>query len=424
MQASARWGPSGGRRDNPGRCLQPGNVMIFMSVGTSSDVEQGLATEPKQGDPRDAALTALATRASVVSFPSVLTTNPYQRLLYEHLAAHGIDLVPDGEFTIRWLISARGRVRYLHFHWQEGHYRVQRQLRPRALWWVKLGIFGARLTAARMMRFRIVWTIHQVVPHESSGRMLDHAAALLLSRAAHVLMTHDRATAEAARRQLRLGNRTIGVVPIGSYAGIYPPGRDRAIVRADLGIAPDTFAFICFGGLRAYKDVDLLLDAFEAIGRPDVALVLAGPVTDPREFARLTARAARDPRVITRFEHVPDDQVTELFDACDAAVFPRGDGGTSSSLILALSLGCPAVVVDAPSYMELTGGEEGGWVFEAGDQESLRGALVVAAQDADTARARGRAAALRAERLSWDETGSLTAMFIGGAVTSDAASPA
>jgi streptogramin lyase len=44
------------------------------------------------------------------------------------------------------------------------------------------------------------------------------------------------------------------------------PDRDRvrAEVRAELGVGPETVVFLCFGHVRAYKRIDLLLDALAA----------------------------------------------------------------------------------------------------------------------------------------------------------------
>ena len=53
------------------------------------------------------------------------------------------------------------------------------------------------------------------------------------------------------------------------------------------------------------------------------------------------AAAAADERIKPLLEFIPDERVSELFAASDAAVCPRQDGGTSGALILALSMGVP-----------------------------------------------------------------------------------
>ena len=87
---------------------------------------------------------ARQARTRVASFPPVLGANPYQRLLYEQLARHGIELADDARLKLRWLWAARHDVRFLHFHWAAGFYRFghgPRMLR-RPLSWLDPGVFG------------------------------------------------------------------------------------------------------------------------------------------------------------------------------------------------------------------------------------------------------------------------------------------
>ena len=64
-------------------------------------------------------------------------------------------------------------------------------------------------------------------------------------------------------------------------------------------------------------------------------------------------------------EFVPEERVAELFHACDAAVLPTGEAGTSGSLILALSMGLPVVAADVPTTRELVRRRGGGLALPA-----------------------------------------------------------
>src|SRR5262245_16451374 len=121
-------------------------------------------------------------RRGIASFPGVLKYNPYQRLLYEHLAAHGYHVVDGAELELGWLWRERRRVGVLHFHWPQSywHHDRGRAWLRRPLSYVKVGLVAARLAAARALRYRIVWTIHQVYPHEVADPRLERAGALTL----------------------------------------------------------------------------------------------------------------------------------------------------------------------------------------------------------------------------------------------------
>jgi glycosyltransferase involved in cell wall biosynthesis len=351
----------------------------------------------------------------IAAFP-LIEENPYQRMLYATMAPLGLRVVEDADFKLGWLLRGRSAVRILHFHWPQNYYRWWR--RParlrRPLSWVKLALFGARLAVTRLLGFAVVWTIHEVYPHErSEGRHLDRLGGKLLARFSNVLIAHDEGTVRLAREQLGT-TRPIAIIPHGSYIGQYPPGRARDVVRSELGVPPDAFAFLCFGHLRAYKAVELLVDAFAEASLPASALIVAGLPLDSSTEEAVRAAAARDSRIKPQLEFVPDGRVAELFAAADAAVLPRGDGGTSGALVLALSMGLGVVVSRCPDYEALTGGEAAGWFFTPGDSASLARALEQSARDPEGARLKAEAARRRADSLSWPKIGSRTATLLVG----------
>lgn len=347
----------------------------------------------------------------VASFPPSIPQNPYQRLLYEHLRPYGVEVVERPSFKLRWLWRNRADVDVLHVHWPHPYYRHSRgpDALRKPLSYVKLGLFHVRLNAARALRYRIVWTVHELLPHETTSRRLDRLAASALVRRAHVLVAHDAWTRDAILRAYPSAVGRVAVVRHGSYIGVYPRGRPRSSVRADLGIDEDAFLFICFGHLRGYKNLDVLLDAFQDVSRPDTRLLIAGVPLDDDVGALIRRAAASDSRIEALIGFVPDEQVADLFEASDAAILPRGDGGTSGALILALSLGVPAVTAARPSYEELTGNGRAGWHFLPDDAASLRRVLEEVLADPAAAREKGEAARVIAERLSWDETAARTA---------------
>jgi glycosyltransferase involved in cell wall biosynthesis len=329
--------------------------------------------------------------------------NPYFRLLYEHLAAQGIASHDCPKLTFSWLWAARHDVAFLHFHWQHGfvqHGRSPSWLNP-LLSWVKLLRLRAHVAWAQLLRYRLLWTVHQLTPHERVSARRERHIAQLLARVCQLVLTHDGATADAVRAALPAARDKVIVVPHGSYIDVYPRGRSRSEVRMELGIPTAAFAFLCFGQLRAYKDIDLILKAFRATSLPDARLVVAGDPKDAGTAASLREAAAAESRITTLLFPIPDERVAELFEACDAAVIGRSDGGTSGSLILACSMGVPVVAADLPAYREVTLEGRAGWLFSPNDATSLCHAMEEAAGDASRAAGRGRTAYAAAERLSW-----------------------
>jgi glycosyltransferase involved in cell wall biosynthesis len=344
-----------------------------------------------------------------------------------------VEVVAEPPLSLDWLWRQRHEVDVLHFHWRPDHYyawtlskREGRRRPPVGSQelgsWIRLPSFAGRLAAARLLGYRIAWTIHEVYPPETAerppgtiSRRVDRVGGRLLARASHVQLTHDDETAERARAELGRAVRGIHVVPHGSYVGVYPPGRPRADIRAELALADDVLIFLAFGQIRPDKSLPLLLEAFRSIPDRKLALVVAGRVCEHGSRRLLEEAAAEDSRIRLRLEYVPPERVRELFEAVDAAVFARSETWTSGSLILALSLGIPVVAAGLPPYDELVGRGRAGWLFRPGDVDSLRATLLEAAADPQRA-AKGAAALEQAEALSaWSEIASSTAKLLRGA---------
>jgi beta-1,4-mannosyltransferase len=353
-----------------------------------------------------------------IACPARARRNPYLRLLYTHVAARGLGLVeeerPQTVLSLGWLMRSRSHVGFIHLHWPESAYRHRGRpvwLRP-VVEWFKLARFLARLATARLLDYRLVWTIHQVCPHESRMPRRDSFVSRHLARRCDVLLAHDTATLQEARAKLGPAAERIEIVPHGSYIGVYPPGRSREDVRAELGLPADAFVFLAFGTIRPYKDLDVLLEAFASTSARVGALVIAGNPKTEAVVRAVEAAAASDPRIKPLLGFVPDDQVAELFGACDAAVLSRGDGGTSGALILALSLRLPVVAADTPLYRELTLDYRAGWGFRGGQASSLAAALEASAADPVAAYAKGRVAFEIAQGLSWDSIADKTTQLL------------
>lgn len=353
-----------------------------------------------------------SARRSISSL-STTSMNPYLGLLYRALARVGVPTGPLASLQFRWLFAHRRSVRYLHAHWPEGLYRLQR---GPASWrstlsWLKLGMFAVRLRMAAFLGYRIVWTIHQVYPHDYGSR-LDRAGSRLLARRADLLLAHDPETAGRAHSEIAPPSKPIEVVAHGSYVDVYPPGRSRMDVRRELGIPDEAVMFLRFGELRANSDVFTLLEAFKAARIDASALVVAGNAKDPRAAAAVAAASASDARIVRIDGFVPFGGVRELYEAADVAVVPRADGGTSGSLILALSLARPVVVADMPAYRRLVGDGRAGWTFRSGDAADLGVALEAAAADRGSRARRGSAAQEIAVTLDWDSAARQIASFL------------
>jgi beta-1,4-mannosyltransferase len=335
------------------------------------------------------------SRLRVAPLPGRVREAPYLRLLHQALARRGIETLELP--SARAAVASRPDV--LHLHWLEYLARAES---GGPLAWLRAHLRGLALMRAlhalRRRGTRIVWTVHNLRPHEPRHPRLERLLARFVLRRADRVIAHSRFAARRVAELYGDGADRVEVIPHGHFIGFYPPPqRSRDEVRDALRIPRDAFVYLLFGQLRRYKGVPAAIAAFRRLPYADARLVVAGAVRDPALEREIAAAAAGDGRVRQLLGHVPDERVAELHEAADAALIPYGEVFSSGALLLALSLGLPAVApaegtgeLAEPPALEPFSGERG--LTDA--MEAIRWG--------DAARRRD-AARRSAERFSWDE---------------------
>lgn len=344
--------------------------------------------------------------------PVTSDRNPYQRLLYEHLGAHGVELVGHGWLTPEWLASHRDEVDLLHVHWRlDRLVDDDEPLGPPRAWTPATAAeatarLGIQLDHARDLGFAIAWTVHEIAQLGGSEPTLEHLAAVELGRQADVVLTHNQvATARVVDLGLAPATK-VRTIPLGHYGDAH--GAPADLTRRDLGIDDGATVLLAFGHQRQDKALDVLHAAFAQLDRDDVVLVVAGDRELPDHPA-----PANDARVIER-GHVPDEHVAALHHLADATVLARGYEWTPSSLVLSLSHGCPAIAADLASVSEHGG--PGVFTFRPGDAADLAATLARVADDPAERRIRGAAGQAFVRATTWDDTARATAHAFGDAL--------
>ena len=286
---------------------------------------------------------------------------PYQELLYRNVVKSNVrvqyadGLTPSQSLNVilspLLLVWWRLRgYRILHIHWlfQFSLPWARRQTWARRLmeFW-----FTFYIRLARLIGYDIVWTAHDLLPHEPVFADDVRARATLLTNAALVI-----ALSEATAGQLReIGADNVIVIPHGPYASPYPITQSVDEARADLGFDSEDVVVTLIGKIEEYKGADLLLRAAARLPTSSrIKVVLVGACTDNSyrsELDRLAREAGS--RVILLFERIPEEDVARYIQASNFAVFPFREVTNSGSVILAQSFGLPVMIADLPSLSDI-----------------------------------------------------------------------
>ena len=274
-------------------------------------------------------------------------TASYVGLLSASLRDRGIEVL--GDLSLEDCVARTPALDVVHLHWLEYIVSLERgRAEGLARSLIRGGRFLRSLIRLRRRGVKIVWTIHNLQPHEPRQPAIERLLAAATLRLSDAAVTHSQ-YARSRLLQAYPGAPRITVIPHGNYVDAYP---DYAASRLDP--RPDgPFEFLCFGQIRPYKQLPELVRAFRAIPEPEVRLVIAGRPVVAEEMERIRAAAGGDPRVVLDDRMIPADEVSELHRRADAAIFAYRDVFSSGALLLALSYGLPVVAPAVGTATEL-----------------------------------------------------------------------
>jgi glycosyltransferase involved in cell wall biosynthesis len=338
-------------------------------------------------------------RVHVVDPPAY--TPPYDHALSAALAAAGADVtlvtssfpygeVPRGDgyalderFYRRTFGAAGGALRRVtrlaaHVPDMLAYRRAARAADVVHLQWLALPELDERLLPARPL----VVTAHDVLPREPRPGQRD-AQARLYERADAVVVLSEHGR-ERLIRDVRVDPAKVEVIAHGvldhlTHVPAAPLAPDLAAVEGPV--------VLCFGLMRPYKGLDVLVEAWRGIEGAELWIV-----GRPRmDTAPLRAAAPAGVRFVERF--VDGGEAAGLFRRADLVVLPYREIEGSGVLATALAFGSPLLLTDVGSFPEVaaTGAAE---LVPPGDAAALHDAL--ARLVADPGRRARLAAASRA----------------------------
>lgn len=262
--------------------------------------------------------------------------NPYVGLLVDNYPA---DVMCE---YFSWRMGLLGKFDLFHVHWPEallvGRSRVRR-IGKRVLLIVLL-------TRCLLLKRPIVRTVHNVIPHETSGSRVDYMLYGLINK-----MTKSSICMNGSNSALGKSRRY--QIPHGHYRDILSAEIERSVVSGRV---------VYFGQIREYKGVERLVDQFSKMENPRLSLDVIGSIADPRLANRIETAAYNDERVCLRFGYVSDLELEAALRRAELVVLPYTRMNNSGAMLYALSVGVPVVVPRCDAAEELSAEVGSTWV--------------------------------------------------------------
>jgi glycosyltransferase involved in cell wall biosynthesis len=248
----------------------------------------------------------------------------------------------------------------------------------------------------------LVITAHNLPPRD--GRAVRRAAKRRIYRRFDAVIVHSEHGRSRLIRELDLPAELVHTIPHGAFDDL------AALAPHPLpaGLAPTAAPVVlCFGLLRPYKGIDVLIEAWRGI--TDAELWIVGR---PRlDIGPLAAAAPANVRWVPRF--VSDGELAACFRRADLVVLPYREADQSGVLATALAFGSPLVLTDVGGFPEVAQSGAARLVAPA-DPTALRLALLELLGDrAARERLSAAARALAGGEWSWARVAERTKALYG-----------
>jgi alpha-1,3-rhamnosyl/mannosyltransferase len=230
------------------------------------------------------------------------------------------------------------------------------------------------LTRHPPRRARLTATIHDMtcwlMPelHPAANLRADRNFEAILRRADGLIAVSESTKSDAVR-VLGLRPEKITVIHSGIAAPFFDPsGEAIAAVRARYRLNRPFVLFI--GAIEPRKNIDMLLDAFEALPAPvrqEFELVLAGPM------GWASAETAARVRSVRYLGYIPEADVAPLTAAATVFAYPSLYEGFGFPVAQAMAAGTPTITSNVSSLPEIAG--DAALLIDPRSLTELRGAL-------------------------------------------------
>lgn len=326
-------------------------------------IAEWLGRTPTQSSPNLEAYQALrstsmtaAGKPFLLGYGPVARMNPYQALIYRDFPSRGIAVSPVFEvsrlqslLSLAPLTSGVG----LHLHWTSGILAKAESAESAHI--IARGFLG-RVDRFRQSGGKLVWTVHNVYPHDARYLEAELELQQGIADRADVVHVMSAQTPAMLGHHLTYDSSKELVSPHPSYVGAYENYVSRAEARQSLGIDADEIVLVAFGALKGYKGLHELASGFERLlaanKKQRIRLLVAGASDTNIEVKEFVSWSAAHPRVILDNRVIPQHLAQYFLRAADVGILGYTRSLNSGAALLYQSFGLPVLATDTPVMRE------------------------------------------------------------------------
>lgn len=236
----------------------------------------------------------------------------------------------------------------------------------------------------RLLAKKVVFTAHNVNAgkRDFNDSLLNRLTLRVQYRLADHIFVHTAKMKRELLEEFGVRERRVTVIPFGINNSV--PDSDLTTFEAKqrLGIKQDEKTILFFGGIRPYKGLEYLVDAFRQLAtyHPEYRLIIAGKPKEGSEkyWTRIKQQIDCDvnrARIMAAIRYIPDQETEIYFKASDVLALPYRHVFQSGVLFLAYRFGLPVIATDVGCIAEDLVQGRTGFLCRPGDAADLARAI-------------------------------------------------
>jgi len=247
------------------------------------------------------------------------------------------------------------------------------------LQWIPFPIIDHIVITLLRMNVPVVISVHDTLPYNGSPssklQVFGWVRAII---SGSCVITH---TIEGKKRLLQYGVLTgcISVIPTGPLVDC-PPKLET------LPAEDNVLQMLLFGAIKAYKGLDILLQAMLILKNRNIVvnlLVSGKPYMDMSHMYGFVEENDLSEQVNWDLRYIPEEEICTIFNSSDIFVFPYYHIDSSGVFSSVIGLGKPIIASSIGIFNELLTDRETGMLIPPGDAEAMATAIEMLVMDSN-----------------------------------------
>ncbi len=281
----------------------------------------------------------------VLAFPAFKNkkSNPYNYLLYKDFKGAEI-------FEFSFGKALRFNYDIIHIHWPEWYLNSNYFLKAASYSFLLIVI----LLVAKCFGIKVVWTIHNLKPHEIKYRFLNKIFWRVYPKLVDGIISLSDANEKIAVKFHSIkDNVSRATIYHGLYTEIYNNNIKSNEAKELLNINKKDRVCLFLGQVKKYKNVDELVKVFTSGGGLNkYTLIIAGKFESEEYYKETLELIGDNENILLYNKFISDDDLQVFFNAADLSVLPFKDIFNSGSALLSLTFNTSVLLPESENFLE------------------------------------------------------------------------